>query len=125
MIEYLSIYLFLYKTNFNRNNDSNEKTKRQSHGSASSSSSDVKRKSALQLEVERLRISRDLHDHVGAQLSYLISNLDWIVSHPDALEKEEELKRLSNLSDTGRQAILTLRQTELLSLSGIVPFDNR
>jgi small subunit ribosomal protein S1 len=43
------------KPSFNRNNDSNEKIKRQSHGGASSSSSsDVKRKSALQLEVERL-----------------------------------------------------------------------
>lgn len=73
----------------------------------------LKRKLEIQreLEIERLRISRDLHDHVGAQLSYLISNLDWIVSHPDALDKEEELRRLSNLSDTGRQAILTLRQT--------------
>ncbi len=73
----------------------------------------LKRKLEIQrqLELERLRISRDLHDHVGAQLSYLISNLDWLVSHPDALEKEEELNRLSNLSETGRQAILTLRQT--------------
>lgn len=73
----------------------------------------LKRKLEIQrqLELERLRISRDLHDHVGAQLSYLISNLDWLVSHPDALDKEEELNRLSNLSETGRQAILTLRQT--------------
>ncbi len=73
----------------------------------------LKRKLEIQhqLELERLRISRDLHDHVGAQLSYLISNLDWLVSHPDALEKDEEIKRLTNLSETGRQAILTLRQT--------------
>lgn len=75
--------------------------------------SELKRKLEIQrqLELERLRISRDLHDHVGAQLSYLISNLDWLVTHPDALDKDEELKRLSNLSETGRQAILTLRQT--------------
>ncbi len=63
------------------------------------------------LEGERLRISRDLHDHVGAQLSYLITNLDWMLSHPDELNKEEETTRLKDLSETGKQAILTLRQT--------------
>jgi signal transduction histidine kinase len=74
---------------------------------------ELRRKLEMQrrLEEERLRISRDLHDHVGAQLSYLISNLDWMVSHPDAIDKSEELKRLANLSETGKQAILTLRQT--------------
>lgn len=73
----------------------------------------LKRQLKLQyeLEQERLRIARDLHDNVGAHLSYLISNLDWMISHPEQLSAEEERKRLENLTETGRQAILTLRQT--------------
>ncbi len=65
----------------------------------------------FELEQERLRIARDLHDNVGAHLSYLISNLDWMISHPEKLSADEEKLRLENLTETGRQAILTLRQT--------------
>lgn len=63
------------------------------------------------LELERIRISRDLHDNVGAQLSYLITNMEWMAEHPEKLDPEEERKRLKSLSEAGRQAILTLRQT--------------
>ncbi len=63
------------------------------------------------LEQERIRISRDLHDNVGAQLSFLITNIDWILNHPEQLDKAEEQLRLQTLSETGRNAILTLRQT--------------
>ena len=34
-----------------------------------------------------------------------------MISHPEQLTAEEERKRLENLTETGRQAILTLRQT--------------
>lgn len=63
------------------------------------------------LEQERIRISRDLHDNVGAQLSYLITNIDWMLRHPEQISKDEEAKRLQSLSEAGRNAILTLRQT--------------
>ncbi|MES2727245.1 MAG: two-component regulator propeller domain-containing protein [Bacteroidota bacterium] len=63
------------------------------------------------LEQERSRISRDLHDNVGAQLSYLITNVEWMLQHPDRINKEEEQLRLQSLSEAGRNAILTLRQT--------------
>ncbi len=63
------------------------------------------------LEQERIRISRDLHDNVGAQLSYLITNIDWMINHPEQLNKAEEQQRMQTLSETGRNAILTLRQT--------------
>jgi nitrate/nitrite-specific signal transduction histidine kinase len=63
------------------------------------------------LEEERLRISRDLHDNVGAQLSYLITNVEWMLQHPDQLSEAEEKQRLAALSEAGRNAILTLRQT--------------
>lgn len=64
-----------------------------------------------QLEMERVRISRDLHDNVGAQLSFLITNMEWIADHPDSLDTNERREQLKQLSDTGRQAITTLRQT--------------
>ncbi len=63
------------------------------------------------LELERVRISRDLHDNVGAQLSFLITNMEWIADHPESLDTDERRDQLKQLSDTGRQAITTLRQT--------------
>lgn len=63
------------------------------------------------LEQERLRISRDLHDNVGAQLSYLITNVEWMLQHPNQINEEEVQERLKALSETGRNAIITLRQT--------------
>ncbi len=63
------------------------------------------------LENERLRISRDLHDNVGAQLSYLITNIEWMLEHPHQISEADEQIRLKALSEAGRNAILTLRQT--------------
>lgn len=63
------------------------------------------------LEKERMRISQDLHDNVGAQLSYLITNIEWMLNHPEQIDKAEESKRLLALTESGRNTILTLRQT--------------
>jgi signal transduction histidine kinase len=61
---------------------------------------------------EKERIARDLHDNVGGQLSYLITNLEWMANHPEKIKNEDELKKLLlNYSATGRNAILTLRET--------------
>lgn len=61
---------------------------------------------------EKERIARDLHDNVGGQLSYLITNLEWLANHPEKIKNEDELKKLLlNYSATGRNAILTLRET--------------
>lgn len=62
------------------------------------------------LENERQRISRDLHDNVGAQLTYLINNLDWLADRPGS-EQLPDHEQLRLLSEAGRQAMLTLRQT--------------
>lgn len=73
----------------------------------------LKREMEIQykLEQERLRISRDLHDNVGAQLSYLITNVEWMLQHPEQVNERDEQQRLQAMSEAGRNAILTLRQT--------------
>lgn len=61
---------------------------------------------------EKQKISRDLHDNVGGQISYLITNLEWIANHPESIKNNNDLqKKLFNLSEIGRNAILTLRET--------------
>ena len=62
--------------------------------------------SQMRLQHERERISRDLHDNVGAQLSYIISNIDHIVE-----TKNKDNHRLDDVSDTAKNAILNLRET--------------
>lgn len=62
--------------------------------------------SQIRLQYERERISRDLHDNVGAQLSYIISNIDYIV---ETQNKDEN--RLDDVVDTAKMAILNLRET--------------
>jgi signal transduction histidine kinase len=61
--------------------------------------------------LERKRISQDLHDHVGAQLTYVISNLDWIVDPPKKFENTDQKMVLKSIRDASKQAILTLRET--------------
>lgn len=63
------------------------------------------------LQEERERISRDLHDNVGAQLSFINSNIDWIVHPVTAMAKEEEQERLISISETAQNIIGNLRET--------------
>lgn len=61
---------------------------------------------ARQLQQERERISRDLHDNVGSTLSYITTNLDHI-----ALRHREIATQADQLSDFTRQATQQLRDT--------------
>jgi signal transduction histidine kinase len=64
-----------------------------------------------QLQKEKERIARDLHDNVGGQLSYLITNLEWIAQHPEKFEDKNLLnQKLLEYSQTGRNAMLSLRE---------------
>ncbi|MCB9188270.1 MAG: sensor histidine kinase [Flavobacteriales bacterium] len=57
---------------------------------------------------EKLRIGRELHDNIGAQLTFMISSVDNLTY----LEKEDRLvSRLNKLSDFGRQTMRELRTT--------------
>lgn len=62
-----------------------------------------------QLQQERERISRDLHDHVGAQLTYIISSLDLHARRAQSREPEREA--LKALGGQARSTMQQLRQT--------------
>lgn len=65
----------------------------------------------LQQEIqhERERISRELHDNIGAQLSYINTNIDWIMSM--VLSKDEESKRMADVNETAKKVMHNLRET--------------
>ena len=60
------------------------------------------------MEAERVRISRDLHDHIGTQLTIIGSNIDQL-----AFKEKEENKRniLEGISDHSRDTMHQLRET--------------
>lgn len=60
-------------------------------------------------QIQRTRISHDLHDHVGAQLSYVVSNLD--MARIEIEENKLDPKRIDAINDMSKQAINTLRET--------------
>lgn len=60
-----------------------------------------------QLQKDKERIARDLHDHVGGQLSFLVHSIDGITRQPE--EKREELK--ASILKSLRSVITALRET--------------
>lgn len=63
-----------------------------------------------ELHQERLRISRDLHDNIGSQLTFIISsvdNLKYLFNSPD----EKVMNKLSDVSSFTRTTITQLRDT--------------
>lgn len=60
------------------------------------------------LNQERLRIAKDLHDNIGAQLTFIISSIDnmgYFIEEKNTLLKE----KLNDLNDFSKQAIKELR----------------
>jgi signal transduction histidine kinase len=64
-----------------------------------------------QLVNERERISRELHDNIGSQLSYISNNIDWLSETQGSFSKEEETKRLAIVNDTAKNLVADLRET--------------
>lgn len=68
----------------------------------------VEQETLMKVQNERLRISRDLHDHIGAELTLISSALD------AESYREEDTKKKANLesiSDNARNAMTQLRET--------------
>ncbi len=63
------------------------------------------------LRNERERISRDLHDHVGAQLANIISGLSLIDKYVEVDEREKSIKLMKSLKGDAEVTIKQLRET--------------
>lgn len=63
-----------------------------------------------QLEEQRLRISRDLHDNIGSQLTFVISSLQTL-QYQKRTKKEDIKAKLSQISLFTQQTIHELRDT--------------
>ncbi len=63
------------------------------------------------LATQRERISRELHDNVGSQLSYISGNIDLLIDSKDFLSKEDEIRKLLLVSDTSKNLVSDLRET--------------
>ena len=70
----------------------------------------IKIETQNKLQEQRLRISRDLHDNIGAQLTFIISSIDNLKYAFDI--KDEKLNtKLSTISDFASSTIYELRDT--------------
>lgn len=63
------------------------------------------------IQGERERISRDLHDHIGSQLTLIISGLDNMSFQEQKKNHEDASGKLNDLSDQARQTMDQLRET--------------
>jgi signal transduction histidine kinase/ligand-binding sensor domain-containing protein len=63
------------------------------------------------IQTERERISRDLHDNVGTQLSLINKNIEGILHPLRVIPEAEKEQNLVNVSQTSREVIATLRET--------------
>jgi len=62
------------------------------------------------LEEQRLRISRDLHDNIGSQLTFVISSLQYI-QYQKKLKTEDIKSRINDIGSFTQQTIHELRDT--------------
>jgi signal transduction histidine kinase len=62
-------------------------------------------------ETERRRIAADLHDNLGAQLSFIKRNVDFIMDQPAGFSREDERSYLSSVNDIAQNAMIDLRET--------------
>jgi signal transduction histidine kinase len=67
----------------------------------------------LELSNERLRLSREIHDGIGATLSAIIMEIDYIMSLEDYDAVKKEIEELKNMAEEGmeelRRAVALLR----------------
>ena len=62
-------------------------------------------------EHQRKHIAAELHDNLGAQISYISSNIDWIIDAPTPLSEADQKSRLQSVHLTSQGLMRTLRET--------------
>jgi signal transduction histidine kinase len=62
-------------------------------------------------ENQRKRIAAELHDNMGAQISFICSNIDWIIDSPAPLTETEQKERLQTVHETSQGLMRALRET--------------
>ena len=75
------------------------------------------------LQEQRLSISRDLHDNIGAQLTFIISSIDNIKYAFD-IQNDKLNSKLVNISNFTRDTIIELRDTIWAMNSKEITFEN-
>lgn len=75
------------------------------------------------LQEQRLSISRDLHDNIGAQLTFIISSMDNI-KYAFEITNEKLDHKLSNISSFARETIVELRDTIWAMNSNEISFED-
>ena len=63
------------------------------------------------IQKERLRISRELHDNIGAQMATVKRNLNFMLEHRDRLTEEQKLQKIQHLEEISTQVNQELRDT--------------
>lgn len=75
------------------------------------------------LQEQRLNISRDLHDNIGAQLTFIISSVDNI-KYAFEITNEKLDHKLSNISSFAKETIVELRDTIWAMNSNKISFED-
>ncbi len=84
----------------------------------------LKMETNKKLEEQRLRISKELHDNIGSQLTYLVSGVQNIGRSMKKATKTETWKKLEELSDFSQQAIADLRDTIWVMNHNLINLDH-
>ncbi|MFS8082743.1 MAG: histidine kinase, partial [Ginsengibacter sp.] len=64
-----------------------------------------------QIQLERERISRELHDNIGSQISFISSNSDWLIDKSEGMNKQEELEQIKEINTAAKNVMIDLRET--------------
>lgn len=75
------------------------------------------------LQEQRLSISRDLHDNIGAQLTFIISSVD-SVKYGFEINNEKLDNKLTNISSFAQETIVELRDTIWAMNSNEISFED-
>jgi signal transduction histidine kinase/ligand-binding sensor domain-containing protein len=63
-----------------------------------------------QIQQEKVRISRDLHDNMGAQLSHIVRSVEWFSSH-NQLPETADKNLINDINTSAKEAMNILRES--------------